>query len=351
MLKEDPISSPVIKWIVERRIAMNKFHLVSLGIVLILVLSGCNLSLVGTSTPMPSPTTIPSPTEMLPSPAETTVIPETSFTPTPTISPMPPIATATPTSGGGIVILPGSPSGPYAVILVAPGDMLNIRSGPGIVNPVIATFLGTETNVIRTGPSAMVYGSLWVEVQKPGGGTGWVYAAYLTEYVPQATFCANTSVSSLITNLDTALTTDNGLQLSSLVSPAHGMAVYLWRYGNRVIFMPNDARWVFHSTYEHNWGSAPASGLETTGSFHVSVLPYLQDVFNASYTLTCNSLGTAPQYGDQPWPVLYTNVNYYTVFKSGTPGVDLDFRFFLVGVEFVQGQPYVFSLIHFAWEP
>ncbi|MBE3037249.1 MAG: hypothetical protein IMZ62_00315, partial [Chloroflexi bacterium] len=47
----------------------------------------------------------------------------------------------------------------------------------------------------------------------------------------------------------------------------------------------------------------------------------------------------------------YANVNFYTVYKPGTPGVDLDFRYWLVGVEFVQGQPYVFALIHFAWEP
>ena len=81
------------------------------------------------------------------------------------------------------------------------------------------------------------------------------------------------------------------------------------------------------------------------------VLPKLLDVFNASYSLTCNSLGTAAQYGSEPWPNLYANINYYTTYKPGTPGVDLDWRYWLVGVEYVQGQPYVFGLIHFQWEP
>jgi hypothetical protein len=332
---------------------MKKTHLAILSIVLIIILTGCNIAQAGTPIPLPtSVITIPSPTLFIASPTITTsaTVPVPTLTPTTASLPLP-VATATTTSGGGIVIVPGEPSGPYAVILVSSSDVLNIRSCPGAGNPVVGSFPATATNVIRTGRSSTVDGNLWLEVQNPGGGNGWVKAAFLTEYLPPAAFCANGSVTNLIAALDSALTTNNGVQLSGLVSPAHGMTVYLWRYGRGITFEQNDARWVFDSTYEHHWGEAPGSGLETVGSFHVSVLPFLQEVFNASYSLTCDSLGTAPQYGLDPWPALYTNVNYYTVFKSGTPGVDLDFRFFLVGVEFVQGQPYVFSLIHFAWEP
>jgi hypothetical protein len=235
---------------------------------------------------------------------------------------------------------------------VSPTDVLNIRSGPGVDQAIIGSFAATETAVMRTGPSAPVGNDLWVEVQKPGGGTGWVNAYYLTEYVPPATFCADSRVTDLINNLDGALTSNNGVQLAALVSPAHGMTVFLSRYsGKSVTFWPQDARWVFDSTYEHDWGMHPASGLEITGSFQDAVLPKLQDVFNATYTLTCNSLGTAPQYGFSPWPEEYANVNYYTVLKPGTPGIDLDWRYWLVGVEYIQGRPYIFALIHFEWEP
>jgi hypothetical protein len=190
-----------------------------------------------------------------------------------------------------------------------------------------------------------------VQVQNPSGGSGWVNAAFLTEYVAPVAFCADTRVNTLLTNFGNALATSNGETLAALVSPAHGMAVRLWRYGNVVIFHTNDAPWVFGSTYVHHWGEAPGSGLDTNGAFHVVVLPKLLDVFNASYSLTCNSLGTAAQYGSEPWPNLYANINYYTVYKPGTPGVDLDFRYWLVGVEYMQGRPYVFGLIHFQWEP
>jgi hypothetical protein len=229
--------------------------------------------------------------------------------------------------------------------------VLNIRSAPGAGASVIGSFAAIANTVMRTGSSSNVDGDPWVEVQNPGGGTGWVNADFLTEYVAPAAFCADGRINSLITNLDNALTTGSGTSLSSLVSPAHGMTVYLWRYGNGVTFDADDALWLFETTYAHNWGMAPGSGLETIGSFHEKVLPELQDVFNASYSLTCNSLGTAPQYGLAPWPEQYANVNYYTVFKPGSPGVDLDWRYWLVGVVYTQGKPYVFALIHFAWEP
>ncbi|MDW8226350.1 MAG: hypothetical protein RMJ60_00950 [Anaerolineales bacterium] len=289
----------------------------------------------------------------MPSPELPTSLPVTNTAePLPTATSLPPTAT-TPSNPQAPQITPGTPSGPYAVILVAPNDVLNIRSGPGVSNRIVATFAPTAKNVMRTGPSAVVSdGAKWVEVRRPDGGVGWVNFYYLTEYVAPDAFCADTRVNDLISRLGNALLSRNGVQLSGLVSPRHGMTVYLWRYSGRsVTFMPNDARWVFDSTYEHNWGMEPASGLTTTGSFQNVVLPKLQDVFSASYTLTCNALGDAPQYGTDPWPVIYGNVNYYTILKPGTPGVDVDFRFWLMGVEYVNGQPYVFALIHFQWEP
>jgi hypothetical protein len=212
---------------------------------------------------------------------------------------------------------------------------------------------------MRTGPASYVGTSLpalaqvqvWVEVQNPSGGKGWVNAKFLTEYVSPSAFCGDGKVNTLITNLDTAVTTSNGELLATLVSPAHGMDVRLWRYGTVVNYDQEHARWVFESTYEVNWGPAPGSGLDTIGSFHVAVLPKLQEVFNASYSLNCNDPGVAASFSLEPWPNEYANIHYYNVYKPGTPGVDLDWRLWLVGVEYVQGQPYVFAIIHFQWEP
>ena len=328
------------------------FALLSLG--LLVAMTGCSRSLLGKPPPLPTLIIIPSPTPLLAT-ATTAAPAPTGPTPSvnlPTITPGAQVPTngsaPTPTTGG---IIPGVSSGPYAVVLVTPGDVLNIRTGPGVGYAISGNFGATATNVIRTGLSSSADGDLWVQVQNPGGETGWVDSHFLLEYTAPVTFCADGRVSALLTNFANALKISNGGTLASLVSPAHGMTVYLWRYGIAHTFKQNDTRWVFESTFEHNWGAAPASGMDTVGAFHVAVLPKLQEVFNASYSLTCNSLGTATQYGSNPWPVEYANINFYTVYKPGTPGVDLDFRYWLVGVEYVQGQPFIFAVIHFAWEP
>ncbi|HCB01753.1 MAG TPA: hypothetical protein DEP19_05165 [Anaerolineae bacterium] len=54
----------------------------------------------------------------------------------------------------------------------------------------------------------------------------------------------------------------------------------------------------------------------------------------------------------QPVPAEYTNINFYTIYKPGTEQYGgLDWRAWIVGVEYVGGKPTLFALIHFQWEP
>jgi hypothetical protein len=309
----------------------------------ILPLAGCSLYSLGNPTPLPTPVFVYATATHAATP--TAAAPASSgIVATPTTSALLP----TPAEGS---ILPGSPSGPYAVIRVDQGDALNIRSAAGVGNPAIGSFPPTTTNVMRTGPSTSVDEELWVQVQNPAGNTGWVNAFYLSEYVAPSTFCADTRVNSLLSSFGNAIKTSNGEALSSLVSPVHGMAVRLWRNGNVVIFDRAHAQWIFVSTYEHNWGEAAGSGLDTMGAIHVVVLPKWLDVLNASFTLGCN----VPQAGgasyDSSWPAFYANVNYYSLYKPGPAGSELSWRTLLIGVEYVQGQPYIFSIIQMDWEP
>ena len=329
---------------------MKKLTLVILSMTLTFLLASCSLSLVGKPTPFPTavvlptltPVIAPTVTPGLPSPTATIAVP----TVTPGVPPAPTSNVATP---GGII--PGIPSGPYGVINVAPADVLNVRSGPGAGYGIIGSFASTATNVMRAGPSAIIGGDTWVQLQSPNG---WVNSAYLTAYVSPATFCADGNVNTLITNLGNALKSSNGQLLASLVSPVHGMTVHLWLHERGITFDREHAPWVFTSTYSHNWGIHPASGLDTTGSFHEVVLPKLLDVFNApapGYTLSCNSVQTGGASYDTSWPSVYANVNYYSLYKPGPAGNELSWRTVLVGVEYVNGLPYVFSLTQLEWEP
>jgi hypothetical protein len=125
--------------------------------------------------------------------------------------------------------------------------------------------------------------------------------------------------------------------------------VWLWNSGKAVNFDREHAHVAFETTYVHDWGSHPASGLDTFGSFQEMVLPELQDTFVSTAQRKCND-GAISSYGNT-WPAAYSNINFYQVYRPGTPGVELDWNAFLVGVEYVNGRPYLFSLIHFIWTP
>jgi hypothetical protein len=328
----------------------RKSALILLPLTLAFASLGCAVSFsfnppVTVTMPAVIPATVTSPP---PTSAPTETVPPASPSPTSDIVPPTVVLTSAPV----LQVTPGSPSGPYAVILVQPGDVLNIRSAAGVSQPVVGSFAPTSREVMRTGPSARVGDALWVEVQKPGGGTGWVNSNFLTEYVAASDFCANTQVTSLLNDLRMAVLNSNESALSALPSPAHGLDVRFWRYGTLVNYNREQAKFLFDSAFQVNWGPAPGSGEDTLGSFSQVVLPKLIEVFGSDYQLHCNDPLDLATFSLDPWPPEYANVNFYAVHKPGSETYGgLDWRTWLVGVEFSSGKPYLFSLIHFQWEP
>ena len=67
---------------------------------------------------------------------------------------------------------------------VAVDDRLNVRTGPGVRNAVVATLAPDTVELESTGRIARVDGALWREIVVPGDGTGWVNARYLAETSP-----------------------------------------------------------------------------------------------------------------------------------------------------------------------
>lgn len=313
--------------------------------ILILTLTACSPQvIVVTATPLPT----------LEPATETATVISASATPLPIESAFAPTnLTAAPSIVASTPLPPVTGMyNPYAVILVLPGDILNIRAGAGVGNSVVGTLQPTTSGVNRTGPASSVGGDRWVEIQNPNGGTGWVNSNFLTEYVPSSTFCTDTRVNDLINNAKTALLNSNGDSLSTLVSSAHGLDLRLWRYGTVANYSPEEAKWVFQSEYEVSWGAAPGSGEETRGTFNMQVLPKLKEVFGSNYSIHCNDPLDLATFSLQPVPPEYSNINYYTIYKSGTEQYGgLDWRVWMLGVEYVGGKPTLFSLIHFQWEP
>ncbi len=299
----------------------------------LLLLSACSLTI--------SPPALPTATFTPPAPTSTVL--EASPTATATITP-------TPTREITFIPTPTERPRQYTVILVEPDDVLNIRSMPGAENPITGSFSPGVTTVTSTGMNTWVNNELWLEVNNPAGGTGWVNAWYLTECMPSADFCSDPQVTTLLENLKQAILNEDGSLLASLVSPAHGLEVYYWRYGPSANYTAEEASWVFNSDYEVNWGAGP-SDIDDVGTFRQIPLPALLDVFNApDYQQQCNDPSSVNMY-PEPYPKRYSGINYYALHKPATPDVDLDWATWLVGVEYVKDSPYLFTLIYFQWEP
>lgn len=305
---------------------------------LLLLFTACQQATV---TPAPSPTTAPQPSPTLPPTATATslpTLPQTTATPEPTLPPL----TPTPQM-----------QGPFAVVEVSEGDVLNVRADPGAQARIIAALPPTATDLYLTGASQQVEGARWVEIQRASDAKlrGWVNAFYLTPYIPSDVFCTSLDLQTVINALEQAIRNRDGRRLAQWVSPVHGMTVWLWRSGNPIRFDAEHARWVFDSTYVHNWGMHPASGLETRGSFQEAVLPALEDAFLLSHEVRCNERTVPGLLDSYVVPVQVQNYNFYKVLKPGSPGVELDWRVWLVMVEVLEGKPYLTGLIHFQWEP
>jgi hypothetical protein len=273
---------------------------------------------------------------------------EVTFTPSPVTPGQPNQSPAEATSATPAT---NSSQGQYAVILVNDGVVLNVRKTPGTSSAVLETLPPHATGLTLTGKASDEGGEHWVEINRLTGGTGWVNAIYLTEYRPPSTFCGDAQAIELLDAFKNAIHSKNGEGLASLVSPLHGVTLQYLRGGKTVTYTPDKALWLFTSTYQMDWGSNPASGQEVKASFHEEVLPMLVDVLGGSYTPACNNIQTGGISYTYQWPFEYGNINFYSLYRADPMGNGQNWRTWLVGMEYVNGKPYLFLLVHLFWEP
>ena len=168
-----------------------------------------------------------------------------------------------------------------------------------------------------------------------------------TDPTTHEAFCADTRIAPLIEQLKGSLNQSNGDMFSALASPTHGMDVRLWAYAAPINFNTNTAKTVFTSTDSYNWGGGP-SGIPDVGTFKDLIQPKLLDVLNApNMEAYCDNLTKVYPLAT-PWP--YPNYRYYNLYKPASAN-GFDFRTWLVGIEYVNGQPYIAALVTIVWEP
>ena len=127
------------------------------------------------------------------------------------------------------------------------------------------------------------------------------------------------------------------------------MDTRFYRNGLVVNYDQQHAQLLFDSTDRIDWGAAP-SGLETKGSFNEVIVPALLKVFNKDYILDCDQVQIGGAAYKATWP--YAGINFYSVYFAGSPNSNnLDWRTWLIGMEYVKGQPYLYAIMQFFWEP
>lgn len=161
--------------------------------------------------------------------------------------------------------------------------------------------------------------------------------------------CTDPQVTALIDSLKTSMLNSDGTLLASLVSPTSGMDVRYIRYGTVVNYQPSQAKFLFETTYEVDWGAQPGSGEAKVGAFHDVIVPELIEVFNEPYTLHCNELKYGGASYDVSWPY---DKDFYSIYFPGTAANgNLDWHTWVAGIEYVNGKPYLYALTQFFWEP
>ncbi len=239
----------------------------------------------------------------------------------------------------------------YAVVLIAEGGALDAHASPDGGSAVAGSLAWDAADLHDTGNTTVVGADTWVELNLPGGGTGWVNRKNLTEYVEPASFCADDAPLSLFANLGEAINASDGEALAALTSPIHGLSVGYIHGGNPRVYAPSEIGSVFTSVESVTWGLGPGSGLPVTGTFNDLVRPDLANVLLGEYTPVCNSIQLGGASYSVEWPAAWKNINFYSLFKPGPAGQEASWMTWLAGVEYVDGHPYLFSLSRYNWEP
>jgi hypothetical protein len=309
------------------RFAMKKHYIpISVTVISLLMLQlACSLG-----SPAPIPAT---PTSELPLPSDTP-----QPTPTLTLSPVLPTAE-----------LPVSRL--FSVAMRMPGETANVRSAPGQNSPVIGTLKFGDSLISGTGGTAEADNLHWIEIAWAQNVNGWVSSLFLTEYVPSATFCKDSRVTTLLSQFKTALNNRDGDLFAGLVSPTRGLSVRLITNGNWANYTTEQVSWLFKTSYSFHWGIAPGSGLDENGSFPQKIEPLLTEVVNSDYQQACNQVLLGGASYPATWPEFYAAFNFFSLYRPGAVGDELNWRTWLAGFEYVDGEPYLMALVHYAWEP
>jgi hypothetical protein len=239
----------------------------------------------------------------------------------------------------------------YDVVQVPEGNTLPVYPAAGGDDRAVGNLSANQRDVIPTGRTSTIGAMDWVEIILPGGGTGWVYRGKLTEQIDSAAFCADPGVPELFSRLLAVFEGNDSSLFGPIIGPVHGVTVTYIHAGNSRVYYPDTDTDILGSTEIMDWGFAPGSGLPVQGTFFDLVRPDLVAVLNSGYEARCDQIALGGASYEVVWPFEWQNIHFYSLYKPGSADQELDWMTWLVGVDYVDGLPYLYSLNRYTWEP
>lgn len=235
----------------------------------ILLLSGCTGGLGPPPTGTIIPTIIPTQVTDVEEPPLITSTPSPQPTPSPPPTTAPsPTPSPSPTSTAVL-------TNPHAVVGVKKDDVLNVREGPGVEKPLVATIPPYGTNIEVIGKGVEVAGYTWVRVDYQGQ-QGWVNAYYLAKQVGQAD-------PQLLVISNQVLQAIKEKDFSTLADYVHPdiclrFSPYPTIQTQDLVFCPSDIRTLFSDNTQYQWGRFDGSGKPIQMTFSEYYNRFIYDV-------------------------------------------------------------------------
>jgi hypothetical protein len=218
---------------------------------------------------------------------------------------------------------------------------------------IIAHLPADTHGIFFTGDLEEINGSVWLNVTI-ADQQGWLPAANVSEYLASDEFCADVGARVLIADLMAAIVLEDSVALGTLTSPIHGLYLRHNWWNDQLWIPPGRVPELFEDDTVLDWGIADGSGEPIHGTFSDVLLPGLQEVFAAqNQSLVCDDLdnATGPTTGYTIVSPGYENINYYVVYRPAVADQnEFDWRSFAIGIEYVNGTPYVLFVIMYRWE-
>jgi hypothetical protein len=233
----------------------------------------------------------------------------------------------------------------HAVFGIPEGKTITVRQVAGVSEGDVGELEYDQRGLILTGNATNLGSSTWVEINRPGGGTGWVRAVDLTQDVPGEAFCSDDRVVTLLEGLRASIASRDAPGLQALVSPRRGLTVRFDWWNPEITYRTADVAGLMASDRSVDWGTQQSGG-PIAGPFKTVVLPRLDEVAIGEVRLGCNEALVGPALREARWPSEYRNLNYYALYRQAADqGNEYAWTTWLVGVEYVDNQPYISHLV------